>query len=206
VKLEPSLFQQLVEEYRLAKECLDAQKFVLERLSSIFREFGVASTATNPDECEQPLRAWLGDAETLYRVFTGELKASEFLGATEKLMAPEVFGSIVIDLSTFLAPRLQKLVEELSDSGKRPRNSFSRDCSSAYCIRMLSNTPCEASSRNSQKRVAIRGRTSTPGAGTLRPSSGRFQISRERCRMGTRRRSRASSHTSNANLRKLPAD
>lgn len=123
VLLDHPLFQQLVEEYRLAKECLDAQKFVLDRLSAIFREFGVASTATNPEECEQSLRAWLGDARALYRVFTGELKASEFLSASEKLMAPEVFGSVVLDLSAFLAPRLQKLVEELTDPGKRQGNA-----------------------------------------------------------------------------------
>src|ERR1700680_2345871 len=69
--LDHPIFQQLVNEYDLAKGCLEAQKFVLDRLSGIFHEFGVASAATNPEEGRKSLRVRLGDRKPCHPWFLG---------------------------------------------------------------------------------------------------------------------------------------
>jgi hypothetical protein len=113
--LDDPLFQQLVKEFAEAKEHIKAQAFVLETLAGVFRECEVATEAMSSEDCTQALRNRLNDARSLYRVMHGEQKASELLAAIEKLIAPEIFASIVLDLSIFLAPHLQKLVQELSE-------------------------------------------------------------------------------------------
>jgi hypothetical protein len=116
VLLDHPLFQQLVKECAELRKHCDGQAFVLETLAGVFRECGVATEAASPEASTQALRNHLNDAQSLYRVMRGETKASALLAEIEKLIAPEVFGAIVLDLSIFLAPRLQKLVEELSSS------------------------------------------------------------------------------------------
>ena len=114
VLLEHPLFQQLVKELAELREHCDGQAFVLETLARVFRECQVASEGMSPEASTQALRNHLNDARSLYRVMRGETRASELLAEIEKLIAPEIFGAIVLDLSIFLAPRPQKFVQELS--------------------------------------------------------------------------------------------
>jgi hypothetical protein len=92
---------------------LDAQAFVLKTISDVFVEYGVAAGCTTPAESLQSLRNYLTDAAAMHAVMRGEQKASELLAGIEKLIPPEIFQSIVLDLSIFLAPRLQKFMQEL---------------------------------------------------------------------------------------------
>jgi hypothetical protein len=100
-------------------DCIEAQSFVLKTLSDLFREFGVASTATTPAECTQALRNRLSDIACLYAVMRGEQKASSLLAEIEQRIPTETFTAIVVDLGGFLAPRLQKFVEELAGDGPK---------------------------------------------------------------------------------------
>lgn len=52
-------------------------------------------------------------------VMRGEQKASELLARIEKLIPAELFTAIVVDLSAFLVPRLQKFVRELVEPGPK---------------------------------------------------------------------------------------
>lgn len=61
------------------------------------------------------LRGVLADAFTLYDVEAGKARLSELLAIIEKRADPEVFSLIVFDLAKFLAPRLRKILAELSD-------------------------------------------------------------------------------------------
>lgn len=113
---EPKSCEQVIHEQA---ECIDAQKFVLETLSNVFREYGVAAAATNPDECIQSLRHRFTVAAGVYSIMRGERKASELLGEMEILIPAETFTAVVVDLAAFLAPRLQKFVEELAGDGPK---------------------------------------------------------------------------------------
>ncbi len=114
VTQEPKTCEQVIQEQA---ECIEAQGFVLKTLSDLFREFGVAANASSSDECMQSLRNRLSDAAGIYSVMRGERKASELLGEMERIIPAETFTAIVVDLSTFLAPRLQKFVTQLQDAG-----------------------------------------------------------------------------------------
>jgi hypothetical protein len=61
------------------------------------------------------LRGVLSDAFTLYDVEAGRARLSDLLAVIEKRADPEVFSLIVFDLARFLAPRLRKILAELSE-------------------------------------------------------------------------------------------
>lgn len=107
-------------ELELLQEKFDAQAFVLKTLSDVFVEYGVAAGCTSPAESMQSLRGWLTDAAAVRAVMRGERKASELLAQMEKLVAPELFYSIVLDIGTFVAPHLQRFVRELQSSEGLP--------------------------------------------------------------------------------------
>lgn len=113
---DPKTCEQVIREQA---EHIDAQAFVLKTLSDVFREFGVAANATSSAECLEALRDRLTTVAGVYAVMRGERKASELLSEMERLIPAETFTAIVVDLSTFLAPCLQKFVEELSGEGRK---------------------------------------------------------------------------------------
>ena len=100
-------------ELEVLQEKFDAQGFVLKTLSDVFVEYGVAAGCTSSAESLQSLRGWLTDAAAMRAVMRGERKASELLAEMEKFVAPELFYSIVLNLSTYLAPHLQRFVRAL---------------------------------------------------------------------------------------------
>lgn len=110
-------YLQLLLENAYLSQQIDAQNYVLKALSDVFVEHGVAAGANTPAECMQSLRNRLSDVAALYAVMRGEQKASGLLADMERFIPAEVFTAIVVDLSTFLAPRLQKFVEQLQDAG-----------------------------------------------------------------------------------------
>lgn len=55
------------------------------------------------------LRDVLEDAFLLYDIAVGKRKLSELLGAIERRATGVVFGSLLVDLQRFLAPRLSEL-------------------------------------------------------------------------------------------------
>lgn len=119
--LADPLFQQIIKELAEAREHIKAQAFILDRLAAIFRECEVASLGMSSAESEEALRNRLRDGRSIQLVVQGQQKASELLAGIEKVIPAEVFTAIVVDLSAFLAPRLQKFVEELVDAGPGSR-------------------------------------------------------------------------------------
>lgn len=105
----------------LVQKELAASTILLKTLSDVFVEYGVAAGCTSSEESLQSLRDYLADAAAMRAVMRGDRKASELLVRIEKLIPTEVFTAIVVDLSAFLAPRLQKFVEELAGAGPKSR-------------------------------------------------------------------------------------
>jgi hypothetical protein len=105
----------------LVQKELAASTILLKTLSDVFVEYGVAAGCSTPEESLQSLRSYLADAAAMHAVMRGERRASELLVQIEKLIPAELFMAIVVDLSAFLAPRLQKFVEELADAGPKSR-------------------------------------------------------------------------------------
>jgi hypothetical protein len=103
------------------QEKLDAQAALLKTFSELFVEYGVAAGCNSPEESLHSLRDHLADAAMMRAVMRGDRKASELLAGIEKLIPAEVFTAIVVDLSAFLAPRLQQFVEELAGDAPKSR-------------------------------------------------------------------------------------
>jgi hypothetical protein len=105
----------------LIRQNLQTTNFILEQLQRVFLEFGVGAQAKNAEEAAESLRTYLNDAVNLYQVMRGEMRASDLLANVERLVPPENFYAITVDLAEFLAPRLQKFVHELADGSVKFR-------------------------------------------------------------------------------------
>jgi hypothetical protein len=99
-----SRFQQIYRDWVERGELLDG-------LSGVFRnlEYRIPDHRTH--------QLVLEDAFFLYNVAAGKKLASELLRCIERAAPVEVFSSVVIDLSQYLAPRLERLLS--ADSADR---------------------------------------------------------------------------------------
>lgn len=103
---------------QIYKEWLERGR-ILDDLGSIIctRTYEIRDVAT--------LRAVLDDACVVYDVATGKTSASAFLGKLEKVATPSVFYGVMLDLSEFLATRVdgfKRLVSEYRETIKSSRS------------------------------------------------------------------------------------
>jgi len=82
---------------------------LISEMTLIFSEcrYSIKSVAT--------LKLILEDAFALYDVANGKTAGSALLASIERGAEPEVFSALVVNLTQFLAPRLEKFLRETAD-------------------------------------------------------------------------------------------
>jgi len=103
---------------QIYKEWLERGR-ILDNLGSIIctRSYEIRDVAT--------LRAVLDDACVVYDVATGKTSASVFLSKLEKVATPSVFYGVMLDLSEFLAVRVDRFKRLVSEYREKIQSSRS---------------------------------------------------------------------------------